>query len=102
MIKSSSFPFARLHKRHNILSFHFVRSMVAAGFIAMQHIPSKANLADVVSKHWAYNTVWKLLNPVFHHMGNTANLYIDDDMDCLDRLFDEFFIPGQPLQDGEY
>ena len=30
-----------------------------------------------------YSTVWKLLNPVFHHMGNTANLYIDDDIDCL-------------------
>ena len=56
MIKSSSFPYAQLHKRHNILSFHFVRSMVADGFIAMQHIPSKANLADVVSKHWSYTT----------------------------------------------
>ena len=76
--------------------------MVAAGFRAMQHIPSKANLADIVSKHWAYSTVWDLIQPVFHHMGNTANLYIDDDMDCLDSLFDKFFVPGQPLQDGEY
>ena len=38
MINSSSFPHARLHKRHNILTFHFVRSMIAKGFIALNHL----------------------------------------------------------------
>ena len=47
-------------------------------------------------------SVWDSIQPVFHHMGNTVNLYIDDDMNFLDRLFEEFFIPCQPLQDGEY
>ena len=33
MVNSASNPGARLQKRHNILSFHFVRSMIARGFI---------------------------------------------------------------------
>jgi len=99
MINSSSFPHAKLHKRHNILSYHYVRSMVAAGFIAMHHIPSEANLADVLSKHWAYQSVYHLLQPIFHHVGNTASLYEDDDHDNikLDELQQIIF-----LSDGEY
>jgi len=66
MINSSSFPHAKLHKKHNILSYHYVRSMVASVFIAMYHIPSKDNLADVLTKHWGAQTVWDLLQPVFN------------------------------------
>ena len=89
MIKSSSFPYPRLHKRHSIISFHYVRSMVADRFIAMYHIPSHANLADVLSKHWVYQSVYNLLQPIFHYVGNTASLYHDDDPDCLDIMSDE-------------
>ena len=95
MINSASFPHAKLHKRHNILSYHYVRSMIAAGFIAMHHIPSEANLADVLSKHWAYQSVYHLLQPIFHHVGNTASLYEDDDHDNIN--LDEL-----SPSDGEY
>jgi hypothetical protein len=78
MINSSTYPDARLHKRHNILSYHYVRSMIARGFIKLTHINSQSNLADVLSKHWSYNSVKGLLKPVFHYTGNTADLYIDD------------------------
>ena len=57
MINSSSFPHARLHKRHNILTFHFVRSMIAKGFIALNHLRSKNNLSDVLTKHWSHSSV---------------------------------------------
>ena len=77
MIDSSTYPDARIHKRHNILSFHYVRSMIARGFIALTHINSENNLADVVTKHWSYNTVKGLLKPVFDHMGNTDELYAE-------------------------
>ena len=78
MVNSSTCTYARLHKRHNILSCHCVRSMIARGFISLTHTPSACNLADVVTKHWSHNSVHDSLRPVFHHVGNTANLLIDD------------------------
>ena len=85
MIQSSSFPYARLHKRHNILSYHYVRSLIARGFIALHHIKSSNNLADVLTKHWSHSSVYNLLRPIFHHTGNTAALYTDDNPECLDN-----------------
>ena len=92
MIDTASFPDARLNKRHNILSFHYVRSIMAVGFLALHHVTSTSNLADVVSKHWSHSAVYGLLQPVFHHVGNTAALYNDDDPECLDGsdTFNEF------------
>ena len=90
MINSSSFPHANLHKKHNILSYHYVRSMGAAGFIAMHHIPSSCNLADILTKHWGAQSVCNLLQPVLNWMGNTANLYEDDDPMRLDNFFTKF------------
>jgi hypothetical protein len=87
MVNSASFPYARLHKRHNILSYHFVRSMIARGFIALHHLRSKNNLSDVLTKHWSHNSVYDLLRPLFHHVGNTAKLYTDDSPGCLDTVF---------------
>ena len=85
MIQSSSFPYARLHKRHNILSYHFVRSMISRGFIALHHIRSANNLAGILTKHsWSHNSAYNLLRPIFHHTGNTATFYTDDSPECLD------------------
>jgi hypothetical protein len=79
MIDSAVFPHSRLHKRHNILSFHYVRCMISKGFISLNHVPSEDNLADIVTKHWSYSGVYKrLLKPIFHYVGNTSTLYIDD------------------------
>jgi hypothetical protein len=98
MIDSSTFPHSRLHKRHNILSYHYVRSMIAKGFLAMHHIPSGDNVADVVSKHWSHASVYhSLLKPIFHHIGNTAKLYEDDSPGCLDGI-----ISNPSDADGEY
>ena len=51
-IVSSTVPYARLNKRHQILSFHFVRSLIEKGFISICHLNSQWNIADVLSKHW--------------------------------------------------
>jgi hypothetical protein len=53
--------------------------MIAKGFISLNHTNSKDNLADVVTKHWSYNSVKELLKPVFYHEGDTSQLYIDDE-----------------------
>ena len=75
MINSSTIPHARLNKTHNILSYHFVRSMVACGYINMQHVKSEYNFADFLSKHWSYQSTYPwLIRPLTHHCGDTRDL----------------------------
>ena len=79
MINSAILPEKKLHKRHNILSFHFVRNILAAKFINLQHINSEFNISDIVSKHWSYQSVYaNLLWPIFYFEGDTGHL-VDDD-----------------------
>ena len=45
----------------------------------MLHIETKYNFADILTKHWGYQgTYYELIQPVFHHAGNTAALFLDD------------------------
>ena len=52
VINSSIVPDAKLHKRRNILLFHFVRSMVSRGYYNMLHITLKYNFTDILTNHW--------------------------------------------------
>ena len=61
MINSSTVPHAKLHKHHNILYYHFVRSMVACGYICMNHLRSEFNVLYILSKHWGYQNSYDLL-----------------------------------------
>ena len=61
MANSATFPYARLHKRHNILSYHYVRSMIARKFISLTHLTFKSNLADIVTKHWGHSSAYPLI-----------------------------------------
>ena len=76
VVDSSTVPHAKLHKRHNALSFHRVREAVASGIVCFQHIPGDINPPDILSKHWGYSCVWKLLQPLLFWMGDTANIPI--------------------------
>jgi hypothetical protein len=58
MDSSSIGPHAKLHKRHNALSFHHVREAVTSKYVMIFHLPGKYNPADILSKHWAYALVW--------------------------------------------
>ena len=74
-VTSSTFPYARLNKRHNILSYHFVRNMVAKGFIHISHIPSKYNLADILSKHWSHQASYNnLIKPLLNFHSDADDL----------------------------
>jgi hypothetical protein len=84
MINSATIPDAKLHKRHNILSFYFVRSLIACGYINLQHLESEYNIANIPTKHWGYQSMYKLIRPIFHFGGNTAALYFDDTLE-VDR-----------------
>ena len=53
----------------------------------MYHLKSANNLADILTKHWSHAANhYQLLQPIFHYVGNTANLYIDDRPGCLDNV----------------
>ena len=56
-VDSGSLPHAKLHKRHTALSFHRVREAVAAGILHFLWIPGPINPADVLSKHWASQSI---------------------------------------------
>lgn len=80
VVDSSTVPHAKLHKRHNALSFHRVREAVASKFVGLYFLPGQYNPADILSKHWGYQQVWRLLQPLLFYSGDVANL-IDDDED---------------------
>ena len=70
VIQSASKLHSKLHKRHNMLSFHFVREAVAAGYVQVTHIPGKINPADIL-RHWGYSDVWSIMKPLLFHEGDT-------------------------------
>ena len=74
VVKGATQPHAKLHKRHNLLSFHFVREAISRGYISFSHIPGKENPSDILSKHWGYSDVWPLLKPLLYWQGDTADL----------------------------
>jgi len=97
-ITSSTLPYARLNKRHNILSYHFVRNMVAKGFIRISHIPSEYNLADILSKHWSHQASYEnLIKPLLHFHGDADDLIIDS-LDIFQ--LDQDVFTATPLEDG--
>ena len=79
MINSSTIPESKLNKRHNILLFHYVRSMISQGYINLQHLASKWNFADILTKNLSYQSSYhELIQPVFHHSRNTVALFLDN------------------------
>ena len=74
VVKSCTNVYAKLHKRHNMLSFHFVREAIAAGYVYFTHIAGATNPLDTLSKHWGYSDIWPTLKPVLFHQGDTMEL----------------------------
>ena len=71
VVKSSSIPHAKLHKRHVLLSFHRVREAIAAKILRFIHIRGTENPADILSKAWGYQQIWQLLRPLLFWQGAT-------------------------------
>ena len=68
-ITSSSIPYARLNKHHNVLSYHYVRNQNSKGHISMNQIPSQFNVSDTLSKHWGHQSNYEnFIKPIlkFH------------------------------------
>ena len=60
VVMNSSIQHSSLNKRHNALSYHRLREMIAAKILGYYWIDGKLNPADIVSKHWAYLQIWHL------------------------------------------
>jgi len=60
---------AKLYKRHTAVSFHRVREAIASKYVPFNFLPGSENPADVLSKHWSYNSVKDVLLPMFHRNG---------------------------------
>jgi hypothetical protein len=78
VINASSTPYAKLHKRHNALSFHCVQEAVASKYVMIFHLPGEYNPANILSKHWAYTLVWQTMNALLFAQGDTWDLLDDE------------------------
>ena len=77
---SGSIPHSRLSKRHQALSYHYVREAVASNMVRFHHIGGDMNPADILSKHWAHGAVYpNLLRPLLFYEGDTMDLLVAED-----------------------
>ena len=56
------------------LVFHKTRNAIAASIVCFHHVAGNKNSADVVSKHWAFQSVKPLLRPLLFWEGDTAKI----------------------------
>ena len=69
VVNSSMNVHAKLHKCHTALSFHRVCEVIASKFVDFVFLPGSENPADILSKHWSYNSVKDILLPLLNHHG---------------------------------
>ncbi len=82
VVTSSTIPHSKLNKRHNALSYHKVRSCVAAGFLKFVYAPGKFNLSDPLTKFLSYAVLMPLINATLFWRGETFRA--SDSLDTLD------------------
>jgi hypothetical protein len=75
VVDSLTILHAKLHKYHNALSFHHVCEAIATKFIGLYHLHGELNPADIMTKHWGYQTIWRLLQPLLFYKEDTAELF---------------------------
>jgi hypothetical protein len=69
VVTNSTIPHSSLSKRHNALAYHRVCEAIAAKIIGYYWIDGKSNPADIVSKHWGYQQIYQLLQPILFAYG---------------------------------
>jgi hypothetical protein len=76
VVNTASVPHARQQKRHVALSYHKVQEAVASGIMRFHHVRGKLNPTDILSKHWDYTSIWKVLKPLMFSQGDTKELVL--------------------------
>ena len=62
---------SQLKKRYVAVPYHRVQEAIASGIVAFHHIRGELNPADILSKHWGFAQVWKVLQPLLFWKGET-------------------------------
>ena len=70
VVDSASVANSQLHKRHLMLSYHYIREALATGEYVCSFVNDKYNPSDVLIKHWCHNDVNPLLRPILSMSGN--------------------------------
>jgi hypothetical protein len=78
VVTNSTIPHSSLNKRHNALSYHRVREMIAAKILGYYWIYGKKNPADVARKHWGHQQV---LTTLYFFSGDTEIILDDGEED---------------------
>ena len=73
-VDAAVLPDSKLHRRHLMLSFHYLKSALATGAFKYVWVDGKDNVSDILTKHWGYQQVWPLLRPVLFWEGNTMDI----------------------------
>ena len=67
------------------MSFNRVREFIASNIRRFHHVRSEDNTAGILSKHWSYNYVWKLMKQILFWRQDTALIPNDDNALILDN-----------------
>jgi hypothetical protein len=81
VVTNSTIPHSSLNNRHNALSYHKVREMIATKMLGYYWIDGKEDPADVVSKHWGHQQIWQLLKPLLFFSRDTESILDDGEKD---------------------
>ena len=69
--------------------------MISRGYINILYIETKYNFAVILTKHWGYQDAYiELIQPVFHHKGNAAALFLDGMLEVDVSINDEDAVFG--------
>ncbi|KAL7455007.1 hypothetical protein ACHAWC_006593 [Mediolabrus comicus] len=74
VVDAATVPDSRLHKRHLMLTFHFLKAAIASKAYRYSWIDGKDNVSDILTKHWGYQQVWPVLRPVLFWEGRTTDI----------------------------
>jgi hypothetical protein len=64
VVLNTTVPLSQLKKNHNAIAYHRFREAIVARMIALSHIPSTDNIADVLTKALPVYAYQRLLSPV--------------------------------------
>ena len=73
VVTNSTLPSSSLKKKHNAIAYHKIREAVAAQIVRVAYIPTKDNLADILTKPLSPQDYYRLLNGYMFTRTNSDN-----------------------------
>lgn len=61
-VLQSTLPGSELKKKNYLLAYHFIRERLASGELVLGHVPSAANIADILTKVLGRVLHWSMIN----------------------------------------